>query len=181
MSQQVTDIPHDVGSIRIRQAHSEDASAIWRIVRESGVLDPNSAYLYLILCTDFAETCVVAEWDGALVGFVTAYRPPSRQDVIFVWQIGVAAAGRRRGLGKRLLRHLLQAPACRDVRYLEATVAPSNHASKRLFTSVAESLGVPYEMGLGFTSDDFPEGSHEDEPRIRIGPITTTTPSRVRD
>src|SRR5699024_2622490 len=69
-----------------------DGAGIWRIVQESGVLDLNSAYMYLLLSKDFADTCIVAERDNQLVGFATGYRPPKRPDSIFLWQIGIDAA-----------------------------------------------------------------------------------------
>jgi L-2,4-diaminobutyric acid acetyltransferase len=95
------------------------------------------------LCRDFAETCVAAERDNRLVGFVTAYRPPRRPDAIFIWQIGVDLSVRRQGLGRQMLHYLLSLPACREIAFLEATVTPSNTASRRLFQSFAQELNLP--------------------------------------
>ena len=91
--------PSSGQALTLRSPTVEDAAAIWRLVRDSGVLDLNSPYSYLILCKHFAETCIVAEEAGVIVGFVTAYRPPITPDVIFVWQIGVAQSVRGRGVG----------------------------------------------------------------------------------
>ena len=162
--------------LTIRHAEVADGARIWQLVTDCEVLDTNSCYAYLLLCRDFSSTTLVAEDEGAIQAFVTAYLPPNRQDTIFVWQIGASASVRRRGLGKSLLRALLQGDACRDVQYLEATITPSNTASLRLFRSLAEELGVEFRTLSGFGSGDFDprqecSTQHEPEDLVRIGPL----------
>ena len=140
-------------------------------MRESGVLDLNSPYCYLILCKDFAETCVIAEQDRELVGFLTAYRPSTHPEAVFVWQIGVSEAARGQGLGTAMLLSLLDRDTCRNVAYLEATVTASNVQSRRLFQSVARRLHTRFAEQAGFGEELFPDGRHEAEWLIRIGPL----------
>ncbi len=156
-----------------RNPSKRDASNIWSLVRDSGVLDPNSAYLYLLLCTDFTETCVVAEEGGRLVGFATGYRPPSRPEALFLWQIGVAAAARGTGMGRSLLGAFLSTSGARGAHRLETTIAPDNAASLALFRSVARDLDATIEQSEGFEATDFPTdgGEHLREPRYIIGPL----------
>ena len=162
--------------IAIRQPSVTDGAEIWRIVKESGTLDFNSAYLYLLLCKDFAETCRVAERDGRLVGFVTGYRPPGREDVIFLWQVGVDAACRGQRLGNALVSTFLQAAAERGARVLETTISPSNQASQALFRGIARDLGVPCEVSPCFAATDFPPNNdHEAEELYRIGPFNLSS------
>jgi L-2,4-diaminobutyric acid acetyltransferase len=151
----------------------DDAPWIWRLVRETGVLDENSSYLYLLLCQDFAETCVVAEQESQVVGFVTAYRPPVRSNVLFVWQVGVSSAARRQGLALRMLNDLVARCRAGDagIEFVEATVASSNIPSRRLFESLASSLDASLIDGEGFRESHFRFGGHEAEPLIRIGPL----------
>jgi L-2,4-diaminobutyric acid acetyltransferase len=163
------------GSYRFRRPTIEDGPAIWRLVVDTGVLDRNSSYAYLLLCRDFSETSVLAEREGSLLGFVTAYRPPARAEVLFVWQVGVAQAARGEGLASTLLDRLLHAPGCRGVRYLETTVTPSNTASRALFGALARRLDTQLEESDGFAAELFPEGGHEQEPELRIGPFDLTT------
>lgn len=165
----------DDAGISFRAATLADAREMWQLVRDSGVLDENSRYCYLLLCRDFGQTCVVACRGATIVGFVTAYRPPTHPETVFVWQIGVAEAARGQGLAKRLLRTLVSLPACIDVRFLEATVTPSNTASRRLFQSFAKSLDVPCVVAEGFTADAFGGGDHEAEDLFRIGPFANLT------
>ena len=149
-----------------------DASEIWRLTAESGVLDLNSRYSYLLWCRDFSETCVLACRDAQVVGFVTAYRPPPRPASVFVWQIAVAEEARGQGIAADLLHALLSLPACRDAAFLEATVTPSNNASRRLFQSFAESQNAACHIERGFTVAMFGgEDDHEQEDLFRIGPL----------
>lgn len=145
-----------------------DAADIWELVRESGVLDVNSCYAYLLICRDFSATSLVATQENRLLGFVTGYRPPSRPNVLFVWQIGVSPAARKRGVAKSLLRELLGSESCHGVDCIEATIAPSNHASRRLFQSLAEELQGDLLVGPGFAEADFGSGQHEPEETVRI-------------
>lgn len=157
----------------LRQPTLDDASWIWRLVRETGVLDENSSYAYLLLCKDFANTCLVAERGSQLVGFVTGYRPPQQSTVLFVWQVGVSSIVRRRGLAIQMLAELVN--RCRrcepSLEYVEATVAPSNTASRELFDALARHLEAPLTETEGFDESHFRFGSHESEPLIRIGPL----------
>jgi L-2,4-diaminobutyric acid acetyltransferase len=148
-----------------------DGAAIWELVRSAKVLEANSCYAYLLLSTHFAETCLVAELDGRPIGFVAAYCPPTKPEVVFVWQIAVSEEARGHGLAKRLLYALVRLPACRALTHLEATVAISNEPSLGLFSSFARGLGVPCEHSRGFVSDDFRPLEHEAEALVRIGPL----------
>jgi len=147
-----------------------DGSGIWRIVQESGVLDLNSAYLYLLLSKDFADTCIVAEQDKQLVGFATGYRPPATPEVIFLWQIGIVAEQRGQGLGSRLLAKFLSNPGAKGAQFLETTISPSNTASKKLFLGLTRDLATECQVSSCFTEQDFPNG-HEAEELYRIGPL----------
>jgi len=156
----------------IRPPRAGDAARIWALVRETPALDPNSPYAYLLLCTDFAATGAVAESGGELLGFVLGYRPPARPEVCFVWQVGVRHDQRGRGLAAALLERAV-APALADgARFLEATVTPSNAASRALFDGFARRMRAPCSRAPAFPSHLFPGGSHEDEVRIRIGPLS---------
>lgn len=147
-----------------------DGASLWDLVRRSSPLELNSAYCYLLLAGHFADTCVIAEHDAKPVGFVSAFVSPATKSV-FVWQIAVAASERGRGLAQRLLQQLLARPACRNVRFLDATIAPSNEASRSLFRSLARELRVPASVTPGFAPELFPGGAHEREEFVRIGPL----------
>ncbi len=158
---------------RFRAPVAGDATPMWRLAVDTGALDVNSPYAYLLVCTHFASTSVVAEDPETqdLAGFVAAYRLPDDLDVLFVWQIGVSAQRRGAGLGGRLLRALLAQPGNRGVRWVEATVTPSNHASERLFHSFARSLAAACVVTGSYPAELFPDGNHEPEVLYRVGPL----------
>lgn len=155
----------------LRPPAAEDAAAIWRALPEIGELERNSAYAYVLLCTHFAGTAVVAHDGAELAGFVLGYRPPTVPDAVFVWQVGVRPAWRGAGLGQRLLDEVVwRAGEVAAVRELHATVAPDNLASRALFHGFARRRGVACAVRAGFPAALFP-AAHADEELLVIGPL----------
>ncbi|WP_103502861.1 MULTISPECIES: diaminobutyrate acetyltransferase [Streptomyces] len=151
----------------------EDGAALWRIARDSRVLDLNSSYSYLLWCRDHSATSIVArDADGSPVGFVTGYLRPQDQRTLFVWQVAVDHSQRGRGLAAAMLGALVDRTAEElDVAFVETTVTPDNTPSNRLFTSFAERRGAPMRSDTLFDPDVFPESGHEPEVLHRIGPV----------
>lgn len=146
-----------------------DGSALWSLARSNG-LDENSPYAYLLWAEYFPDTTVVAtteEDDDTPIGFVTAFARPDEPGTVFVWQIGVDEAHRRRGIAGALLDHLAE---WTDLDHLEATVTPTNTASETLFRRFGDRHGGTVATEPLFPEDAFPPG-HEAEIRFRIGPI----------
>jgi L-2,4-diaminobutyric acid acetyltransferase len=148
-----------------------DAAAIHALIDQCKPLDLNSRYAYMLLCTHFAGTCAVAERDGALVGFVSGYRKPGDDSVLFIWQVAVSPQGRGQGVAAGLLEEILQRPPRAAVRYLEATISPSNRASWALFESFARKHGARCATETHFREEDFGGQEHEEEQLLRIGPL----------
>ncbi|MFI5608330.1 diaminobutyrate acetyltransferase [Amycolatopsis sp. NPDC051903] len=162
------------GKHLIESPTKADGAALWRIARDSQKLDLNSPYAYLLWCRDFAESSVVARVDGAVVGFVIAYRRPTEPDVALVWQVAVDASQRGKGLAGQLLDALYSRLVDNGVRYLETTITPDNEASIRLFASFAKRWNASLDRSRLFETVDFPEdgeGGHEPEDLYRIGPL----------
>lgn len=146
---------------------------MWQLAHLTGRLDVNTRYTYLLLCSHFADTSLVATGrkERELVGFVMGYRPPPKDTSVFVWQIGVHPDYQGHGLGGRMLAALLARPACSGVEFLEATVTPSNLASERLFQKFAEQLGCGCLRTPHFPAELFGPTGHEAEHLMRIGPL----------
>ena len=158
--------------IRFREPSAEDGGAIWELVDKCRPLDLNSCYSYLLIGRHFSGTSVVAEADGRIVGFVSAYRPPDNPGKIFVWQVAVHHSQRGRGLGRLMLTEILGRKACEEVRFLETTVTPSNRASRAMFASLAREMDTQINEMEGFPAEAFPkEQRHEEERLLRIGPF----------
>lgn len=147
-----------------------DGAQMWRIARDSGVLDLNSSYAYLLFCRDFARTCRIATVDGETVGFVLGYRRPERPDCLFVWQVGVDERHRGRGISSRLLDALVRDDLQPPVRSVETTITDDNAASQALFRAFARRWDADVTVAPLIEAADFPDG-HDAEPLWTIGPI----------
>ncbi|MBI2502305.1 MAG: diaminobutyrate acetyltransferase [Candidatus Latescibacteria bacterium] len=156
-------------ALTLRKPLLRDGAAICWLVKTSQPLERNSCYAYLLLCQHFPDTCVVAEQNGEIVGFLSAYRPPASPEVIFVWQVAVRQEARGRGVATAMLTELLSRRACRDISFLEATISPSNRASQALFRSLARQLETQCEEIPLFAADLFGGEAHEEEILFRIG------------
>jgi diaminobutyrate acetyltransferase len=146
-----------------------DGAAMWRMARDSAVLDLNSSYAYLLWARDFAATSVVARVEGEPAGFVTGYVRPDEPQVLMVWQVAVDAAHRGRGLARQMLDHLVDTSGAA---YLETTITDDNDASIALFASLARDRGADLERAPVFPAESFPDG-HDTELLFRIGPLTS--------
>ncbi|MEV0227593.1 diaminobutyrate acetyltransferase [Streptomyces sp. NPDC050704] len=160
--------------LRIDRPHVGDGAALWRIAKDSGTLDLNSSYSYLLWCRDFAGTSAVARAaDGEPVAFVTGYIRPERPHTLLVWQVAVDAAHRGRGLAAALLDGLtLRIAGERELTVVETTITPGNTASERLFTSYAARHGATVERDVLFDAGLFPDGPHDPEVLYRISPLS---------
>lgn len=169
--------------ITVRAPRATDGAAMWALVREVGTLDPNSAYLYILLADRFADTCAVAERDGRLVGMLTGFRPPGDLETYFVWQIGVSPQARGEGLAGRMLDEVVARHP--EVRFVEATVSPSNEASLALFHAFARRRRAALQTSHGYGAEVFPtlpgQLGHEPEPLLRIGPFVSSTATSSPD
>lgn len=143
-----------------------DGRHLWRIARDSAVLDLNSSYAYLMWTRDFADTTAVARDGDDVVGFVSGYLHPNSPDTLFVWQVAVDSSHRGRGLASAMLDELVGRVRAR---FLETTITATNEASIRLFATLAETHGVTLERRSLFPSELFPD-DHEAEDLYRIGP-----------
>jgi L-2,4-diaminobutyric acid acetyltransferase len=156
---------------RTRRPTIDDAPAVHHLIAACPPLDCNSRYAYLLICRDFADSCILAEDNtGRPIGVITGYRPPNRPDTLFVWQVAVHPASRGQGLARHMLESLLDRPIHQDVRWVEATVGPQNTASRALFASLASSRDVNLSAEPLFDTDVLGSG-HEPEWLHRIGPM----------
>ncbi|HET8929656.1 MAG TPA: diaminobutyrate acetyltransferase [Acidimicrobiales bacterium] len=165
-------------SLRLAMPSVDDGAALWRIARDSHVLDVNSPYAYLLWCRDFAATSAVARLGtgGRVVGFVTGYVRPDDPSVLMVWQVAVDAAARGHGVAGALLDRIFAEAHRRapSIAFLETTITDDNPASHRLFEAFATRHGTELSRSALFEAKHFPGDSGDDhaaELLHRIGPI----------
>ena len=164
-------VPRKATELVFSRPGVDDAAGIRSLVELCKPLDLNSTYAYLLLCHHFGATCVVARSRGRIVGFVSAYRPPADPQVLFIWQVAVDPRARGTGLGADMIQQLLARADLKNIRYLETTVSPSNHASRRMFQRIAHRMDVSLQEQVLFGRNCFGGDDHEDEVLFRIGPI----------
>jgi L-2,4-diaminobutyric acid acetyltransferase len=155
----------------LRIPTASNGPALSELVSLCPPLDENSRYCNLLQVSHFADTAVVADLDGELVGAITGYLPPGHPDVLFVWQVAVKEKMRGQRLAKRMIMHILERPQCADVRFIETTITPDNQASWGLFEGIARSLNAPLEKSVLFEKETHFAGVHESEMLCRIGPF----------
>lgn len=141
---------------------------LYNLVKSCPPLDLNSVYYYYVICRDFADTCVIAERDHKIVGFISAYIKPNDPSCLFVWQVAVAGAERGNRIASNMLEWLVEQRSCNNVRVLETTITPSNRASQRLFNRFAEKRQVTCQTDSFLDSSKFSDQTHETEIMFRI-------------
>lgn len=156
----------------------EDGRAVHDLIRNSPPLDLNSSYNYFLLCSHFADTCVVVELGDQIVGFLSAYRKPKDMETLFVWQVAVDGAMRGQGMAGRMLEHVLARPVCDGVHFIETTVSPSNRASRRVFERFRERRDAQWREEIFISRDLFGNENHEEEVLFRIGPLDNHSDKR---
>lgn len=158
--------------VTIQPPKATDGHDLSRLIAKSPPLDPNSVYCNLLQCTHFHNTCICAKSDGKLIGFVSGHLLPAHPDTLFVWQVVVDEQARGQGLAGRMLKALLDQPACRNVEFAETTITADNKASQALFTKLAKTLATDVQILPGFDKAHHFHGEHASEELWRIGPIT---------
>lgn len=158
----------------VRPPLVEDGAHIWQIAHDSGVLDANSSYAYLMWCRDFAATSVIAEIGSTVAGFAIGYRRPERPDTLFVWQVAVDHPYRGFGLGVTMLEQLLDNLAGQGITALETTITADNAVSIAMFGTLARRRGALMRDSALFETHVFPD-SHQAERLYLIAPLCDST------
>ncbi|WP_039912431.1 GNAT family N-acetyltransferase [Cellvibrio mixtus] len=128
--------------IELRHPLPTDGDDLDRLLASTPLLDGNSVQCTLLQCSHFAKTSVAAFVDNDLVGFVSAYCPPSEPHTLFVWQVVVAPHWREHGLGKHMLHWLVDQPYSVHCTRMVTAIAIKNTVSWSLFDSFARDIGA---------------------------------------
>ncbi|MFA8385942.1 MAG: diaminobutyrate acetyltransferase [Pelagibaca sp.] len=152
---------------RLRKPDATDGAAIWELVKDCKPLDENSMYCNLVQADHFRDTCIVAELDGDIIGWISGHMIPD-QNALFVWQVAVSAKARGMGLGKKMLLDLIERDVCDDATHLKTTITRDNAASWALFRGFARQIGGELTDEPHFTRDVHFEGRHDTEHMVSI-------------
>ncbi|TCS60782.1 diaminobutyrate acetyltransferase [Primorskyibacter sedentarius] len=154
--------------LEFRKPTALDGAAISDLVKACKPLDENSMYCNLIQCDHFADTCILAESDGQVLGWISGHVPPSQQDTLFVWQVAVHPDARGMGLGGRMLAELIERDELDDVTQIQTTITSDNDASWGLFRGFAKRIGAEISDTPHFTRDGHFDGRHATENMVTI-------------
>ena len=155
--------------IHIRKPVSNDGLKIHRLIANSPPLDLNSIYSYYLLSDHFRDSCVIAECQNSVIGFISAYRILQQPNTLFVWQVVVDEGFRGQQVAWRMLITLLQRYQPNELQKLEATVNPGNTASRGLFERLAREKGTVLEEEIFLEASAFGSGgNHESEILLRV-------------
>ncbi|CAM3181817.1 diaminobutyrate acetyltransferase [Paracoccus nototheniae] len=166
-------MPKDVQDIErprqltLRKPDPTDGAAVWELVRDCKPLDENSMYCNLVQAEHFRDTCVVADLDGDVVGWISGHMIPN-DDALFVWQVAVSPRARGLGLGRKMLTHLVDRDECTEANRLNTTITRDNDASWALFRSLARHLGGALSDDPHYIRDEHFDGRHATEHMVTI-------------
>ena len=160
-------------NVRFRTPSLEDGTAVFDLVDVCKPLDLNSHYLYLLQCSHFADTCVVAEVDGEVAGWVSGYLLPESKSTFFVWQVAVGPKARGLGLGARMINWLVEKHS--QTERIHTSITPDNEASWGLFKSLARKWGSDLSSRDWFESQAHFAGRHDTEVLVEIPVPATVT------
>ena len=157
--------------LTLRMPRAEDGPRVSKLIALSPPLDVNSGYCNLLQCTDFRDTCILAERGSALLGWISAYRPPSSPEQIFIWQVAVDPAARGQNLARNMLDALIARPAVATATALTTTITEDNEASWALFRAFARRHGATLTRSPRFDRQTHFAGAHDTEWEARISPL----------
>lgn len=123
---------------------------------------------------------MVAEQEGRLAAWVSAYRLPRAPEQLFLWQIAVHPAARGTGLGGRMLDALIERAGCGTTALL-TTVTEANAPSWALFGAFARRLGTSLVRRPLFDRGAHFAGAHATEHLVSIALPPRPSPKEKRE
>lgn len=157
-----------------RTPNRTDGKCVHDLIAQCSPLDENSAYCNFLQSTHFHNTCVVAERNGEMVGFVSAYRKPDKPNELFIWQVAVSETARGKGLAFHMLNELLTRDELNDITVLETTITRDNQGSWSLFKKLDRAHGERGEVSTFLDETRHFKGEHDTEYLYRI-PLNSRT------
>ena len=119
-------------SLEIRRMTEHDIEPVWQIERDLFSMPwSKPSFLYEVSDSRVSYTIVAVE-DGAVAGYAIAWFV---EDELHIGNMAIARDRQGRGLGKRLLEHLLEVAAARRIKYATLEVRASNVRAIRLYRS----------------------------------------------
>ena len=134
----------------LRAARRDDYEAIVSVVDEWWGR-PMAHMVPRLFLDHFHATSLVAEEDGALMGFLIGFHSPSRPDRAYIHFVGVAPDQRRTGLARRLYTAFFETAIQHGCTTVNAITGPVNTGSIAFHRAMGFSVRgpVPDYDGIG--------------------------------
>ena len=144
--------------------------AIYKLIERCQPLDLNSPYLYFIQSHYFQKTCAIATCSNDVIGFVSGFMDPLKENTLFVWQVAIDEPFRGRGLAQTLINYILQQNL--NTEFIETSITEDNLASQKLFNKLSKHLNTVITQEKFLDQQTHFLKQHESEYLFRIGPFT---------
>lgn len=141
--------------LTLRKPSKSDGNRITQFIHNHPSLDTNSSYCHFLQSSHFKNTCIIAEKNNEILGFISGYKKPEEPNTLFIWQMAVAPDYRGKGLALIMLSSILTRKEHSHLAALEATITQSNKSSWRVFEKLDEICG-----GFGHVSTFLDENEH---------------------
>lgn len=126
----------------IRKLEKNDIDEVIDLVKRCmPYVVPYNPYAYWILHSYYSNTCRVAEFEGKIIGFLSAM-PSMEKKAVFIWQLCVDRELRGGGVGTRLLDSVVAATRQLGFSSIQFSIADTNRPSYSLFKRYAEKNGM---------------------------------------
>lgn len=152
----------------LRSPEAADVDRIEDLMEEFTSRDFSSLKGDLVYNPAFRETSVVAELEGKIVGFVSAYRLPFDPETLFIWHVDVAESARDTGLSSLMLGHLMRQLSCVEVRRVQTAIPQCDERAWALFRRFARWQRSRMEIQPFITQALTPFARHEVDHLVTI-------------
>lgn len=156
-----------------RPPRVQEGIEIHHLISSCSPLDENSPYCNYLQTSFFEKTCIIAQYHGKIVGFISAFLKPETATELFIWQVAVAPAMRSQGLAFQMLQQLLQRDYLQSLQALETTITKANQGSWSLFQKLDDAHGNRGSVSIFLDKQQHFNGRQETEYLYRI-PLTSS-------
>ncbi|MBD3182947.1 GNAT family N-acetyltransferase [Candidatus Poribacteria bacterium] len=131
--------------IYIRNITPDDVESIYNLVDGSLTLRTYDKYLYRILSEYFTKTCLVAESDNEIVGFILCFISQDDPSILFIWQIFVRETYRGKLVTQKLnkqIRDVAREMGCTKLHFTIASDSKLGKSMKKLSSIPFNSVSL---------------------------------------
>jgi L-2,4-diaminobutyric acid acetyltransferase len=148
-----------------------DGDQAHKLIASCPPLDVNSSYCNFLQSTHFKQTCIIAECNDEIAGFISSYLKPENNNELFIWQVAVAPKHRGKGLAFHMLKELLMRDNLEHIKAIETTITKDNQGSWNLFKKLDEENNSHGSVTTFLDEHKHFKGKHDTEYLYHI-PLT---------